>query len=341
MKSLLRWIQAAMLSLLVLIFAGAIVRATGSGLGCPDWPKCWGCLIPPTSTEQVDFDRIDLERFKAKAERAGRNPDEITRQSLHEEFSAFHTWVEFVNRLFALPMLLTTLVAFIMSLALRQSGGLIRWMSGLSLFTVLLNAWLGARVVYSGLKPGVITTHLALAFLLMIFLVVAIVKVKAKLGRNRLKSGRGALWSAIVIMVFLIIEGLMGAQLREVTDELAKANFGADRATWTAELQSLGVFYFHRAFSWSVLIGVLAFMWYIKRDRGYFSLVELSLVVMVFALMLMGIILGHFGIYPWVQVLHVGVAAVLFYVVTYWVAERLWMSEAGSDNATLDLGERV
>ena len=322
-----------MLSLLVLIFAGAIVRATGSGLGCPDWPKCWGCLVPPTSVEQVDFDAIDLERFKAKAERAGRNPDEITRDSLHQEFNPLHTWVEFVNRLFALPMLLTTLVGWIVSLCLKRAGALVRWMMGLSLLTVLVNAWLGARVVYSGLKPGTITAHLALAFLLMIFLVVALVKVQKVLGKGRLLAGKGAFWSAFGILTFLIIEGLMGAQLREVTDELAKANFGQDRAIWTEELRQMGVFYAHRTFSWSVLAMVIAFMWFIKKGRGYFSLIEGSLIVMVFALMGMGIVLGHIGIHPWVQILHVGVAALLFYVVAYWVASWLILDEKGTDQA--------
>ncbi len=324
-----------MFSLIVLIFAGAIVRATGSGLGCPDWPKCWACLIPPTSVEQVDFDKIDLDRFKAKAARAGRNPDEITRESLHQEFNPLHTWVEFVNRLFALPMLLTTLVGFIMSLCIKRAGPLVRWMSGLSLLTVLVNAWLGARVVFSGLKPGVITTHLALAFLLMIFLVIALVKVKQILGYGREIAGKGAFWSALAILAFLIIEGLAGAQLREVTDELAKENYGADRATWSAELHHMGVYYFHRAFSWSVLAGVVIFMWSIKKTRGFFTLLEGSMIFMVFALMIMGILLGHVGILPWVQVLHVGVAALLFYAVTYWVTSWIILRQKGSDDATL------
>ena len=55
---------AATIALIVLIFVGAIVRASGSGLGCPDWPTCWGCLIPPTSVEDVDFENLDLQRFQ-------------------------------------------------------------------------------------------------------------------------------------------------------------------------------------------------------------------------------------------------------------------------------------
>ena len=337
----MRWMQAAMICLIVLIFAGAIVRATGSGLGCPDWPKCWSCLIPPTSVEQVDFDLIDIDKFKAKAERAGRNPTEITRESLHQEFNPIHTWIEFVNRLLATPMLLTSLVAFVLSLCIKRAGGMIRLMTGLSLLTVLANAVLGAMVVYSGLTPGVITAHLALAYLLMIFLVIGIVKSKSIIGQERELAGKGAFYSAVAILVFLVVEGLVGAQLREVTDELAKEHYGADRSTWTQELREMGIFYFHRAFSWSVLVGVIIFMWSIKKARGYFTLLEGSMVFMVFALMVMGIILGHIGIYPWLQVMHVGVASLLFYSVTYWVVSWKLLSEQGSDNARLDLSRNL
>ena len=204
---------AALLATIFLIYVGAIVRATGSGLGCPDWPKCWGELIPPTSLDQVDFDKLNIEKFQKK------NPN-ITRETLAAEFNPVHVWVEFINRLVSLPVGLFTLATFLLSFQFlrKQTRVFIGAFSALAL--VLTNAILGAIVVSSGLKPGVITLHMALAIILICVFVYIIYRGGERLPSVRLGSQKSLLRSVLVVLFLsCVFEGIMGSQLREITDE--------------------------------------------------------------------------------------------------------------------------
>jgi cytochrome c oxidase assembly protein subunit 15 len=313
---------AALVSVLLLMFVGAIVRVTGAGMGCPDWPKCWGCLIPPMSVEQVDFKKLPVEKFQAKAARMGRDPSTITEESLRAEFNPRHVWTEFTNRLFSLPVGFFSLATFIAAFWQREKRPLVFWLAFTSLVVVLVNAWMGARVVYSGLAPGVLTAHLALAMSLMGTLGYCAWRGTDRPWRIQMESGPRRQLQVVVWLLFAVIvfEGIIGAQVREMTDELSKFHANAPRSTWIAELEGSWKYLAHRSFSW-VVLGATVWAWLLtKRHRaGGPGKVENVVFGIVLAQMVLGIVMAQIHIYSWVQVLHVGLAAILLTFVWLWL----------------------
>ncbi len=298
--------------LTLLILAGAVVRVTGSGLGCPDWPTCWGQLIPPTQLEQVDFEELDIERFQKSAQRFGRDPSEVTEEKLRAEFNSTHVWIEFINRLLALPLILTELILAIV--AFRQKNLLeprVRKLAIGSFFLTIISALTGIAVVASGLHTGVVTIHMALAFLQLFFLVY-IIWAGTKGVRPTIA---GPSRSAVSLLLgCVMIEWFMGSQVREMTDHLQMEHGTDSRPAWIGQIRDSWWFILHRSFSWSILVVTL----YLGVQVGWRGLIPRLVFSVVFILMIMGVVLSYAGIHEVTQVLHVGLAAVLVSAVFYW-----------------------
>ena len=146
MKNPYKFLLIISLSLVYLVIAaGSIVRMTGSGMGCPDWPKCFGYLIPPTEKSQLkwkplnsykkgqiiivdetlkiaSFDFVSGYYFKNK------NWSPYTKHN-YAVFNATHTWVEFINRLLGVIAGLSTLALFIVSLGKIKKDTLVTLIS--------------------------------------------------------------------------------------------------------------------------------------------------------------------------------------------------------------------
>ena len=315
-----RLAAAALVSVLVLILVGAIVRVTGAGMGCPDWPTCWGLLIPPTSVDQVDFDKLPVEKFQKKAERMGRDPASITRESLRQEFNPRHVWTEFINRLFSLPVGFFTLATFIASFAQRKIRPHVFWLSFAALLLVLANAWMGARVVYSGISPGVLSAHLALAMMLICVLTYCVWAGTTRPRKLRISAkSQLARKVILVLLIAVVAEGILGAQIREMTDELSKAHLDSPRESWIGELENSVTYLLHRSFSWVILlVTICAFVISKRNQPDGISPSQAGVMAIVLSQMILGLVMAQVHIYSWVQVLHVGLAAILLSLVFRW-----------------------
>lgn len=313
---------AALVSVVILLFVGSIVRVTGAGLGCPDWPKCWGCIIPPWKVEQVDLSRIDFEKFQQKAERLGRDPETVTPEHILENFNPRHVWTEFINRLFALPVALFSLGTMIAAFGQPRQRRVVWWSSLISLILVGANAVLGAMVVYSGLKPGVLTLHMALAMLLVGLLTFTAWRGTAQPWSLRIESRSVFSVRSLVIALLglIVVEGIMGTQIREMTDILAKSHDGAPREEWIGELEVTSVYLIHRSFSWAIVVVSLLAWWRTAQATGGIVGRPAKLVLALVGIqMVLGLVMSQIQVFAVVQVLHVGLAGILLAAVVLWL----------------------
>ncbi|MGB0255019.1 MAG: COX15/CtaA family protein [Flavobacteriaceae bacterium] len=329
-KNLQRWTRISLIIIYLVITAGATVRMTGSGMGCPDWPKCFGYYIPPTHAEQLawkpnnDFKKgnviIDEDRLLVAVTTFTStntfNPNLWEPYTKHDyaHFNATHTWIEFINRLLGALSGLSILILFGYSLKWWRKKPIIFIFSLLSLLGILFQAWLGKTVVDSNLLPLKISLHMLMALLLVGFLLVIRVASKS-FGLSRLPSKkiRVLLYSTFAIT---LIQVVLGIQVRQYVD-VQIDRWGYDLPQfWLATPQL--TFYIHRSLSLLVIAAnALLFIWVIKDNIERIFIKRI--LWLVGGEVALGIAMYYFD-FPFAsQPLHLVLATLLFGVQLYWI----------------------
>ena len=282
-----------------LILVGASVRASGAGMGCPDWPTCFGSWIPPTSEAQLPANYQEIYADLGYAE---------------TEFNVVKTWTEYLNRLTGVTIGFLILLTAIYSWSVRRHDKAIATASVAAFLMVGFQGWLGAKVVSSNLQPGMITVHMLMALAIVGTLLFALARARRGIIIAESIQGidpRFEKWLYIV-MTLTVIQVTMGTQVREMVDYLNHTQ-GADRSSWVDALPWF--FYVHRSFSAIVLFANLWLIALLVRSVGWshtLTRLTVAMIAVIGLSILSGATLGHLGMPAFVQPLHLVGASLLF-----------------------------
>jgi cytochrome c oxidase assembly protein subunit 15 len=315
--------RTSLILVYLVILAGAVVRMTGSGMGCPDWPKCFGYLIPPTEEEELLWTPeksykqgqviireetllLAREDFTSGGSYEESNWAPYTRHD-YAVFNATHTWIEYINRLLGALAGMAMFLLALFSISWwreKKSRVLFAW---LGVFAIGFQAWLGATVVYSVLEPVKITLHMFMA-LLIVGMLLWMIHSSDKRSRNHGFDRKTYLlwWFTVPLS---LVQILLGTQVRQFIDRQAETLGVTAKSIWLQDPEL--VFYIHRSFS-LVILGLhlwVAFRVY-KLQLGY-NKIFASLWVLG-GIIASGIAMNYFA-FPWgSQPLHLVLAAILF-----------------------------
>ncbi len=300
------WLTAFLV--LFLVSVGGFVRVAGAGLGCPDWPLCWGRWIPPTSVEQIPPD-IDASQFN------------FTR-----------AWIEYVNRLVGVVIGLASLVTLVATWrGARSRRGVFG--SVVAAFVLIgFQGWFGSLVVSHELDPRFVSVHMVLAMLVIACLVWAALHAEDNEPQRVTPAALGIdVWTSRILNGFLalsVLQFLVGALVRGGIENIAKDNPDLSRSDWLSEVGVLD--YVHREVG-LVTILLAALLW---RRRGCFASLTDRRIVLVGTLLAAGqiaagLVLAYCGLPAAFQLIHLTLAAWLF-AAAFLLWARLRLKEGDS-----------
>lgn len=303
-----------------LILVGALVRAAGAGLGCPDWPRCFGSWIPPLEASQLP---------------PGFDPS---------QFNAALTWLEYCNRLLGVTIGLLIVATLVMALRWHRARPRLLWPSVAATVLVAFQGWLGGQVVRSGLEPWMITVHMIVALVIVTLLLYATFHARLQRDgypRSNDEQRRRFRHAVAALLVIVLVQVGLGTNVRGTMEHAVDLDPDLPRAEWIDQVGWLDPV--HKSFSWLPLLGTLGLsVWARRRFRADAGLVRAA--DTSFALVVLQIVIGttlvYAGMPPVSQILHLSAASLLVGALTL-LALQSQREPITAENAATEATPRV
>ena len=246
--------ELALVFLTLIVFTGAAVRLTGSGLGCPDWPKCYGGVAPPLET---------------------------------------HAWIEFGNRLLSGVVGLVAAAAGLLAFRRRPYRRDLAAIGVLLPLGVLGQAVLGGFTVRNHLAPGFVMGHFALSMLILIAALALAWRSRWEPGERPRSRDRLAVWAVRALLPLAGVVILVGTAATAAGPHAGGAGTGdeIDRLEWKgADTLDWAV---HQHGRIATVLGVAAVaVWLLLRRRGANAQLRLAMTVSCVLLAVQGAVGG-------------------------------------------------
>ena len=329
------FLKTAKISLVLVylvIVAGALVRMTGSGMGCPDWPKCFGYYIPPTDIKELLWtpnheylenqviikDEKLLVAISDFVSNTTFDKNQFRAYTKHDYaiFNAVETWIEYLNRLIGALAGLVVFIMAIMSCWHWKNNKKITIFSWLTVFLMGFQGWLGARVVYSVLNPVKITIHMIVALIIVAMLLYIIHEASNILRVFQKNSTFKKILIVTIVLTFFQI--IIGTQVRQYVDDQIKI-LGYNQMQKVLENPTI-TFYIHRSFS-LIILGLNIFL-FLRNRKLRLGFNKINWVIGLIGIEILTGMALYYLDFPYTsQPIHLVIASLLFGVQFYLLIE--------------------
>lgn len=316
MRSFRKLTLSTLVAVYLLILVGGIVRSTGSGMGCPDWPRCFGNWVPPSSVSELppDYKEIYAQYRDKKNKRFAKYLSAMGMEDTAEkllqdpsvlkenDFNPVKTWIEYFNRIVGVVIGLLIFAVFVSSVRFWKFDPRLTIIACFTFLLVGFQGWIGSFVVSTNLTPWTVTVHMFLALLIVALLIYLYYEAGDS---HKVRSAAG-FWWLLASMIALLVQVLFGTQVREAIDQVAME---WPREGWIANLGQ--PYIIHRSFSWFVLLVHVGLILRLHKTEGV-KVFPLTLILLILGTILTGLAMAFFAVPPFLQPVHLLLATVTF-----------------------------